>query len=465
MEIYGIKNITNNELNYNYDKHYKQVALKLKQEPSEEQRNLIRKTEQKILSESNNIVIDLQTLKQKFIKLILDENSSKYLWILYSKYQDEENYIDKISEILKKENSIIRGGTNTYKMNGWMAHTLYVYQIVNDNIPNNKPLINFNNDVENKKQIQELNKLYNQLQEESKFILKIFALIHDIGVIENITYHPELGSKYVEQVLKEIGLTSEELERNNIKINLEDLTKILKTIVKYHILITGLSTEASDMHVELAYKDLISNIPNIEKVKSDIPKILFIFAYGDIIAVDESLMNNEKFNRVKEGYNFFEAITKNQTPVRDKEKVAIERICDTAGKITYEELKNSIDNILFRNNIEKSSFIENMYNIKNMRFAGPLMKTVNNVELTIRIYNEIFDIICKVEGKEVIKDYTIVFVPDKHENDFVEQFANGNFFECARIMQKSGKFEEKYKNVEIVRSSDENGKYVSVRVV
>lgn len=350
-------------------------------------------------------------------------------------------------------------------MNGWMAHTLYVYQIVNDNIPNNKELTNFNHDEENKKQIQELNKLYNQLQEESKFILKIFALIHDIGVIENITYHPELGSKYVEQVLKEIGLTSEELERNNIKINLEDLTKILKTIVKYHILITGLSTEASDMHVELAYKDLISNIPNIEKVKSDIPKILFIFAYGDIIAVDESLMNNEKFNRVKEGYNFFEAITKNQIPVRDKEKVAIERICDTAGKITYEELKNSIDNILFRNNIEKSSFIENMYNIKNMRFAGPLMKTVNNVELTIRIYNEIFDIICKVEGKEVVKDYTIVFVPDKHENDFVEQFANGNFFECARIMQKSGKFEEKYKNVEIVRSSDENGKYVSVRVV
>ena len=74
MEIYGIKNITNNELNYNYDKHYKQVALKLKQEPSEEQRNLIRKTEQKILSESNNIEIDLQTLKQNFIKLILDKN-------------------------------------------------------------------------------------------------------------------------------------------------------------------------------------------------------------------------------------------------------------------------------------------------------------------------------------------------------------------------------------------------------
>ena len=350
-------------------------------------------------------------------------------------------------------------------MNGWMAHTLYVYQIVNDNIANNKELQNFNGDEENKKQVQELNELYNQLQEESKFILKIFSLIHDIGVIENITYHPEVGSKYVEQVLKEIGLTSEELKRNNIKISLEDLTKILKIIVKYHILITGLSTESSDMHVELAYRNLISNIPNTQHIKNDIPKILFIFAYGDIIAVDESLMNIEKFNRVKEGYNFFESITKNQIPVRNKEKVAIERICDTAGKITYDELKKSIDDILLKNNIEKNSFIENMYNIKNMRFAGPLMKTVNNVELTIRIYNEIFDIICKSEDKACVKDYTIVFIPDKHENDFVEQFVNGNFFECAKIMKKSENIKAIYKNIEITRSSDENGKYVSVRVV
>ena len=464
MNAYGINNISDNELNYKYDKHYKKVALKLKQAKTEEI-NLIRKSEQKKLNELNNIEVNLETLKQNFIKLILDEDSSKYLWILYSKYKDEENYIDKISTILKKENSIIRGGTNTYKMNGWMAHTLYVYQIINDNIAKNKELVNFNGNEENKKQIQELNELYNQLQDESKFILKIFALIHDIGVIENITYHPELGSKYVAQVLKEIGLTSEELQINNIKISLEDLTLILKTIVKYHVLITGLSTEASDMHVELAYKDLIRNIPNIEKIKNDVPKILFIFAYGDIIAVDESLMSAEKFNSVKEGYNFFKAITKNEIPVRDKEKVAIERICDTAGRITYEELKNSIDDILLKNNIEKNSFIENMYNIKNMRFAGALMKTVNNVELTIRIYNEIFDIISKVEDKAFVKDYTIVFVPDKHENDFVEQFVNGNFLECAKLMKISGNHKEIYKNVEIAMSDDGNEKNISIRVV
>ena len=78
MDIYGINKIGNNEFNYKYDKHYKQVALKLKQEKTEEERNLIRKKEQKNLNELNNIEIDLETLKTNFIKLILDEDSSKY---------------------------------------------------------------------------------------------------------------------------------------------------------------------------------------------------------------------------------------------------------------------------------------------------------------------------------------------------------------------------------------------------
>ena len=57
-------------------------------------------------------------------------------------------------------------------------------------------------------------------------------MIHDIGVIEDIKYHPELGSKYVEKVLEEIGLTSQELEKNNIKINLQDLIRDIKSNCK-----------------------------------------------------------------------------------------------------------------------------------------------------------------------------------------------------------------------------------------
>ena len=181
MEKYGIKNIAKYEWDFEYDKYYRQIALKLKEAKNEEEKNIIIDFERNELSNKNNIEIDIKELKENFINILLDNDSAKYLWILYSKYnQDGENYIDKISGIFKRENKVIRGGTNTYKMNGWMAHSLYVYQIINYNIVNNKELLNFNGDIQNKKQIQELNEIYHELNIESQFVLKIFSLIHDI---------------------------------------------------------------------------------------------------------------------------------------------------------------------------------------------------------------------------------------------------------------------------------------------
>ena len=465
MENYGIKNISGEAIRFSYDKYYRNLALKLKRAKTENEKNEIKELERKKLPNLNNIEIDIEKLEKEFINLIFDDNSSQLLWILYSKYQDGENYIDKISDILKRQNKVIRSGTNTYKINGWMTHTLYVYQIINNNISKNIELSNFNRDIKNKIQIQELNQIYNELNIESKILLKIYALIHDIGVLDGVQNHDENGMKYVEKVLEEIGLTEKELEKNNIKIRLQDFVQILKIVIKYHTLITSLSTEGSDKYVENSYGNLISAIPDVETIKNNIPRILLILAYADIIAVDDSLMNLEKYNRIKEGYYFFESVTQNKIPVRDKEKVAIERICDTVGKVTYESLKKLLDNILEKYSIDKSNFIEDMYNIKIMKFAGPLMKTVNNVELTIRIYSEIFGIISKTGGKEAIREYTIVFLPDKHENDFVEQFENGNFFKGAEIMKDTNEDEVIYRNIKIKKEINNDGKCLYISVI
>lgn len=465
MENYGIKNISGEAIRFSYDKYYRNLALKLKRAKTENEKNEIKELERKKLPNLNNIEIDIEKLEKEFINLIFDDNSSQLLWILYSKYQDGENYIDKISDILKRQNKVIRSGTNTYKINGWMTHTLYVYQIINNNISKNIELSNFNGDIKSKIQIQELNQIYNELNIESKILLKIYALIHDIGVLDGVQNHDENGMKYVEKVLEEIGLTEKELEKNNIKIRLQDFVQILKIVIKYHTLITSLSTEGSDKYVENSYRNLISAIPDVETIKNNIPRILLILAYADIIAVDDSLMNLEKYNRIKEGYYFFESVTQNKIPVRDKEKVAIERICDTVGKVTYESLKKLLDNILEKYSIDKSNFIEDMYNIKIMKFAGPLMKTVNNVELTIRIYSEIFGIISKTGGKEAIREYTIVFLPDKHENDFVEQFENGNFFKGAEIMKDTNEDEVIYRNIKIKKEINNDGKCLYISVI
>ena len=466
MDIYGIKNITNNELEFNYDSYYRELALALKKAETEEDRNKIRKSareKQNLLLK--NIEVDVKILKNNFINLIVDENSSHYLWILYSKQEAEENYIDQISNILKQENKVIRGGTNTYKMNGWMAHTLYVYQIANYNIANNIEIFNFNGNKENIEQIQELHKVFNLLTKESKFLLKIFCLIHDIGVIEDITYHPELGSKYVEVVLEEIGLNQIQLSKNDVNVAIKDFIKILQELIKCHTLITSLSAESSDAYVEAKYRNVIEHIPEVRTIKKDVPKLLFLLAYGDIIAVDESLMDLEKYQRTKECYNFFKHISQGKKIERDKEKVAIERICDTVGESKVEKLAFKLDALMKKYNISKKQFMEDMYDIKFMRYTGPLMKTLKDIELTIKIYYELFELIGSTEGKEALKDYTIIFVPDKQENDFVEQFRNGNFFACIERMKTSKENDCTYGNINIVKEMDSQGKNLYIKVV
>ena len=424
---FGINNITDKQLNFQYDKFYKEMGLKYKK---------TKKTE-------NNLIN-----KEKIKKL----NG----WMAHSLYVYQiVNY-----NTLKQENTIIRGGINTYKLNGWMAHSLYVYQIVNYNIAYNIELVNFNGNKENIEQVKELHHIYNKLSEKSKFLLKIFTLIHDIGVIEDVKFHDKLGSKYVESVLSEIGINEE-----NITFNLKDFIKILKEIIKYHTLITSLSSESSDLYVENEYKKLLAQIPNIDYIKRELPKILLLLAYGDVIAVDESLMDIEKYKRIKDCYNFFEQITKGEKTERNKEQVAIERICDIVGEHKIERLTSQFDYILNKYDIKKNQFVEDMYNIKLMRYTAPLMKTLNDTELTVRLLYELFELIGNFEEKQALKDYTIIFVPDKHENDFVEQFRNNNFFECIKQMKTKKDDEFVYKNVNIIKGINSDGKYLHIKII
>jgi hypothetical protein len=466
MNCIGIQNITEKELNYSYDKHYRETALSLKKAKTENEKNEIKNASKQTLQKLlKNISININYISSNFINLLLSKNSAQYLWILYSKYDNEENYLDEISSILKQQNTVIRGGTNTYKVNGWMAHTLYVYQITNYNIPENIGLLNFNQSEENINQVNILNQIYKTLTNESKFILKIFALIHDIGVIEDINQHANTGIKYVKQVLEEIGLTQNILDKNNINLSLSDLITTLKILIKDHILITLLSAESNDKYVENKYKSLLHLLPELGNSKNDIPKILFLLAYADVIGVDESLMNSEKFNRINDCYNFFKQITEGISVKRNKEKVAIERICDMTGESSIQNLSTIFDSILEKQDINKAQFVEDMYNIKLMRFTGVLLKNLKDINFSIKIYYELFELLGELSGKNELTNYTITFLPDKHESLFIEQFKNGNFFKCINKMKKEKQNNCTYENINIINGTDSDGKFLNIRII
>ena len=176
-------------------------------------------------------------------------------------------------------------------------------------------------------------------------------------------------------------------------------------------------------------------------------------------------MDIEKYKRIKDCYNFFEQITKGEKTERNKEQVAIERICDIVGEHKIERLTSQFDYILNKYDIKKNQFVEDMYNIKLMRYTAPLMKTLNDTELTVRLLYELFELIGNFEEKQALKDYTIIFVPDKHENDFVEQFRNNNFFECIKQMKTKKDDEFVYKNVNIIKGINSDGKYLHIKII
>lgn len=448
MDKYGIKNIKYEFLDFNYDEYYREIAIKLKKLDSAGY-DILRNTERQKLSDYLDVQINLEELKSNFINLLLDKDSSKLFWILYSKYDGEESFLDKLSDTLMKENKVIRGGINTYKMNGWMCHSLYVYQIANYNIAYNKELPNFKGRSDVKEQIQELNELYKELDNDLTFVLRMFSLIHDIGVIEHVLAHNETGVKFVDGVINELGITDDMLKEHGINISKKDLNQILKVLIENHVLVSLLSTEGSDNYVEDKYRELLNKLPDVCDIKKYNPIILFIFAYGDIIGVDEVLMNSDKYNRVKEGYLFFKSISQNRVPKRDKKKVAIERICDIVGNISYEKLEKEIEGLLKEKSIDYNSFLNNMFNLKYLSYAGPLMKALDDLKLSIRIFDKLFSLITVLDSAESIKDYSIIFIPYKTENEFVRLIKEGAFFECIDMMIDEKINELEFKNVKI----------------
>jgi len=190
----------------------------------------------------------------------------------------------------------------------------------------------------------------------------------------------------------------------------------------------------------------------------DLLKGITIASGNDAVVAMAEAIGGSEANFV----NMMNKIINEEKHNRNKEEVAIERICDTAGKIKFEVLKNKLDDILKSYNIDKNEFIENMYNLRLMRYVSPLMKSLNDINLTIKVYAELLNLISYIEGKEKLKVYTIYFMPKAHESKFVEEIKNNNFFVAIDKMKSENiKFAEIGK-IQIEINSEKETVFISI---
>ena len=442
----------NNLLVYDYDRYNKQLGDKLKIIEDEKElckkRAMERKEFQEILN-LDKIQINQIELKEKFRDILLSENSSKYLWILNSKYIDntyQKSYLDTISDMFEKSNKVIRKGINIYKVNGWMTHVLYVYQIVNYNIANNIMLKNFEQDNQKfeyiKKYINELHQIYEKLDNTSRFVLKLICLIHDIGVVESVKEHAMCGSKYVKQVIQDVGITQDFLNANNFNITLKNLIQILKNVIENHLMYSLLSEEASDKEIEKIYKTFINRIPTNSIELEYISEIMLLFTIADIIAVNECIFNHYKYKLIKEAHIFFNEVIKNK-PHNNRRpmEVAIKKICDFIGEIDEKLVQENAIVVMKNLKIDIEKFWLNMFNIKRFYFWVALFKELKDMESVIKILNALFEIIeTKFDVKE-LENTTITWIPNNKEKQFIDNIQNNSFFECVDTFKSINGYE------------------------
>lgn len=423
-------------IEYPYDCYHKQFGMKLKQitNPLElqQERTKGRAYLQKELR-LEDIVIEIAELKKQIPTILMQENSSQYLWMLNSKYIDntyETNYLDCISPIFEKSNKVTRKGVNTYKINGWMTHSLYVYQIVNDAIAKEKIPNNFPKTEYIEEWVKKSHQKYIQLSKTSQFILKILCLIHDIGVIESIKEHPICGIKYVEQAVKDLGIDTDFLTKYDIPIPLSVLIVILQVMIQKHCIYAILSGEASDRYVEEEYIQFLEQIPQNSVPLEELTTLLYLFTIADVIAVDESIFDETKYQRLEKAYVFFEEILQHQPHTRNKKQVAIERICDLVGDTNMDTLQDRAETSMKTWGIKPDLFWMKLFQIKHLLFLGPIMKEVNQLEEVVRILDRLFYFVEVRVGKQRLVDTTIIWIPNNKEKEFVRHIKNESFFNC-----------------------------------
>lgn len=442
------ENLEKNILEFNYDIYYKKMCEYIKEISDVNEFKKEKKRLRKELENSLNInkeLIDIKYLKNNFANILLEENSSEILWILNSTYVDETyevSYLDTVSDIIKKSNEVVRKGVNTYKANGWMTHTLYVYQLANKNIAKNIIPNNFKEDIQKiefiKECFNELHKNYLELDHTLKFIFKLTTFIHDIGVVESVKDHGYHGQKFVNQILQDIGITDEFLQKNNIDISLENLRILEKALLNDHTIYTGVSSEYSDNLVDEQYRKFLKKIENIKIDKKKITSILHMFTVCDVIGVNESIFSEQKFNLLKQAKEFFYEIIDNKNHVRDKKKVATQRLCDFVGIFDEQLIKSKTENALKKMNIESDLFWERMYNAGQFWFFLSIMKEISqNFDNVIKTLNAIFDVVSNKCGEKEIETFTVTWVPNNNEKQAVENINNGTFFEAINIFKNT----------------------------
>lgn len=370
--------------------------------------------------------VEIKKIKKEVGSLIMYERSFQAFWYLNAVEVCGHSVLDEFSPLFLETNKIIREGINTYKLSGWMVHVLYVYQIITYNIPYGSPPKSFSNDII-RNTFLELENVYKLLTPSFKVILRVYALIHDIGVVDGVQHHDIDGEKYVDQVLNDLGLTDSFWRQYNFTF--QDAVAILQVLVANHTLINKISAEESDISIKDRCDAIKLKLKNVTRIinYSDMAICYYLLGVADLIAVDDSLYTLKKYNLVSGSYQYLKSVFVGKTLLRNKEEIALLRLGEMVHETTYNEIALDTQNILQKNNMSYSEFCEGLFLTYRIEYATAFLKPLYNLEYAILVLAKLINYVRVFWGEEKLIYLKIVFDSTIDNAKFKTEIEKGEF--------------------------------------
>lgn len=353
-------------------------------------------TEIKLLEDNGNIELNndlANLLPQTIAELFFRPDSSKMLWILRCIKDHNGSRLFELSDYFKTVSPVKRGGLNIYKRVGWDIHVLYAYQLVTDNFAKNV----VTNIPGAPCDFSLYHDIYRKLSEEALFILKTSTFLHDIGVVDGVSDHEFKGIRWVEERYHELGISSQMLQDHHIYLSEKDIINLLKIIVGSHQMMNQIGSEISDYWVyekiedakkQLAYSEAATVF--FEKYIAD---IMFLLSAADLMAVNDTLLTEEKKRETLESYTYFSDLLKRGFYKRDTTKYGIQRY----RSLLPDSKKGQLTDKLFTSVVEELKYCPEevsafLYDIKQLSYAMTVIKPQSDLAVGIKLICILFEL-------------------------------------------------------------------------
>lgn len=340
---------------------------------------------------------NINVIKQNFLDLLMLPESSKILWLLHGPSPFSENSTSILTEIspsLAAIANIVRGGPNLYKLSGWLIHVLIGYGIVTYYIRKGE----LPNTIEWPPQVRQFIKyrmqpMYESLDVEDRMILHVGILGHDIGVAVDITNHEIHGVPLVQSYLQELNINENKLKQKCSNLSFPDFVWAVQAVIRFHTFTNRVAIEYSKdrsaAEIALLMNSASSSSWRVSFIKEKFAYMLFLLAIGDLIAVDDTLLNERKVEEMTKGYDTVLSILNRNLHVTNETEEGFIRFRGFLGdrnQITRKELEGLISKFGYN----PDEFFTKFYKIQEFNFALSLVRYLPSTATTVLIFLIIF---------------------------------------------------------------------------